>query len=62
MPSDVRAAATRRTSTDDLDIIDTKHGHSAQVIKVQKKLKENLPQLEVSVHDQKHKPYLRKPE
>ena len=61
MPRDVRAAATRRTSTDDLDI-DTKHSHSVQVDKAQKKLKENLPQLEVSVHDQKHKPYLKKPE
>ena len=60
MPSDVRAAShARQLSNDDLDIT-TKSQQTSQVLNIQKKLKDNLPQLEVSTKDTKHKPYFTK--
>ncbi|XP_066917759.1 F-actin-monooxygenase mical1-like isoform X2 [Clytia hemisphaerica] len=60
MPSDVRAANySRQLSNDDLDIT-TKSQQTSQVLNIQKKLKNNLPQLEVSTKDTKHKPYFTK--
>ena len=58
MPSDVRAAS-RRKSTDDLDLI-AKENQEKQAFNMQKKLQQqDRPQLEVSTESKK--PYLKTP-